>query len=109
MADDMDVLADQAQERALQVRDDGIDFDHFSLERLAAAESKKMLGESGGAPGGASYFRNVIGKHAFEMEIMQKQVAITEDGGEKIIEVVRDTTSELPEGFHFLGTAELIL
>ena len=42
-------------------------------------------------------------------EVIEQQVAVAENGGEKIIEVVRHPAGELSECFHFLRTAELIL
>src|SRR5207248_7903486 len=49
------------------------------------------------------------GQRSFDLAFVQKQIPVSENSGEKIIEVVGDAGSELTERFHALGTAKLIL
>ena len=51
----------------------------------------------------------MIGEGAFDLAFVQKQIAVAENGGEKIIEIMRDAGGELTERVHLLRTAELIL
>ena len=51
----------------------------------------------------------MISNRAFHPQLVEKKIAVAENGGEKIIEVVRDAAGELAERFHFLRTNELIL
>ena len=46
---------------------------------------------------------------ALHPEFVEKQIAVAEDCGEKIIEVVGDAAGELPKCFHLLRAHELIL
>ena len=46
---------------------------------------------------------------SLDVAFFQKEIAITEDGGKKIIEVMRDAAGELAERFHFLRTTKLVL
>ena len=41
--------------------------------------------------------------------LAEKQIAVAEDRGEKIIEVMSDSTGELPESVHFLRPDKLFL
>ena len=61
-----------------------------------------MLRDDGSATGGATYFGNMIGDNTFEVQLLQKQIAVAQNGGEEIVEVVRDTTGELSKRLHFL-------
>ena len=45
----------------------------------------------------------------FRAERVEREIAVSENGGEEIIEVVRDSARELAERFHFLRTQNLIL
>ena len=45
MAEDVNVLAKQPQERTLKIRNDGIDLHIARLERLAPAEGEEMSGD----------------------------------------------------------------
>ena len=51
----------------------------------------------------------MIGKGSFDLAFVEQQIAVTENRGEKIIEIVRDACSQLTERFHFLRPAKLIL
>src|SRR2546421_11699850 len=51
----------------------------------------------------------MAGDLAFHSQLVEEQIAVAENGGEEIVEVVSDTAGQLAEGFHFLRTNELIL
>ena len=76
---------------------------------MLPAEGEQLSRQDGGPAGRASDFANVIGDRAFHPELVEKQIAVAEDRGEKIIEVVRDPAGELAKGLHLLRTDELIL
>src|SRR5204863_10145669 len=59
--------------------------------------------------GGGANFRDVISERTLDLALVQKQIAVTENGGEKIVEIVGDPGGKLAERFHFLRAAELIL
>src|SRR6266513_574961 len=109
MADHGNIFADETKQRAFEICDDGIDFHDNGFAWLSAAESKELLSQSGRAPCGSADFGDVIGKSPFDLALLEQQIAVTENGGEKIIEIMRDAAGQLPECFHFLRTAELVL
>src|ERR1700716_714786 len=79
------------------------------LQRLFATESEKLGREIGGASGRFANLGDVIGHDTFCAGLSQDEIAVTENGGEKIIEVVRSSAGQLTEGFHFLGSTKLIV
>ena len=76
---------------------------------MLAAEGEQLSRQDGGPAGGVSDFADVAGDRAFHPELVEKQIAVAEDRGEKIIEVVRDAAGELTKRFHLLRADELIL
>ena len=95
--------------RALEVGDQAVDLEDGRLERLAAAESEKLIGQGGGPAGGVANFLDLVSDLAFHRALGQEQIAVAENGGEKIIEIVRDAAGQLTERFHALGAADLRL
>jgi hypothetical protein len=103
------VFAEEAQQGAFEIRQKRIHFDHLRRERMLPAEGEQLSSEDGGPAGRASDFAYMIGDRPFHPELVEQQVAVAEDRGEIIIEVVRDPAGELPKRLHFLRTDELIL
>jgi hypothetical protein len=101
------VFANQAAEHFFEILHQRIEVEDLWLENLAAAEGKKLAGECSGAIGG------VINAGETAAEFMaggtiQQELAVTANYGEEIIEVVRDTAGETPDGFHFLRLSKLV-
>src|SRR5436309_3178718 len=109
MADDGNIFADEPKQGAFEICDNGIDFHDDGFARLSATESKELLSQSGRAPGGGANFGDMIGQGSFDLAFVEEQIAVTENRGEKIIEIMGDAAGQLPECFHFLRAAELVL
>src|SRR5258706_11135271 len=105
VTNDRDIVAEEPEERMLEVGDETVDLEHSRFERLATAEGQELMGERGGSTGGGADFFDLVGDRAFHSFFGQEQVAVAENGGEKIIEVVRDAAGQLSERFHALGAA----
>jgi hypothetical protein len=73
------------------------------------AESKQLGREHGRASRRVSDFGNVIRDGALHPQLVEKKIAVAENGREEIIEVVRDATGKLSKRFHFLRADELVL
>ena len=106
---DANVFAEETQERSLELGDDRIHFEHVRHEGMLATEGEELRGERGCATRGIPNFADVICHCALHAHFVQEQVAIAEDGGEEIIEVVRHAAGELAEGFHFLRARKLVM
>src|SRR5205807_2007445 len=106
---DGNIFADEPEQRALQISNDGIDLHNDGFKWLPATEREKLLSQSRRTPGGSANFGDVISQSSFDLAFVQKQIAITENGGQEIIEIVRDAAGQLAERFHFLRAAKLVL
>jgi len=109
MTDHANVLTDEPEQRSLEIGDERIDFDDAGLKRLPAAKCEELSSENGGTTGSAANLGDMAGNRALPASLGEDQVAVAEDGGEEIVEIVRDTARELTEGFHFLRTTKLIM
>src|ERR1044072_50858 len=103
------IFAQKTEEGALQICQKRVHFDHLRCERMLPAEGKKLGGEDGGAAGGTSNFADVTGDLAFHANLVEKQIAVAQDRGEEIIEVVRHSAGELAERLHVWRPNELLL
>ncbi len=66
MADDRDVVAEEPEERALEIGDEAVDLENGGLERLAAAEGEQLIREGRGAPGGIADLFDLFCDLAFD-------------------------------------------
>ena len=98
-----------AQNGTFEIIDESVDFEDTRLERLATTEGKQLPGEGGGPPSRAPNFADVFGNGAAALNFGYNQIAIAEDGSEKIIEIMSHSTRQLPKGFHFLRPCQLVL
>ena len=101
------VFANQAAEHFFEILHQRVEVEDLWLENLAPAEGQKLAGERSGAIGG------VINAGETAAEFMaggaiQQEFAVAANYGEEVIEVVRDTSGEAADGFHFLRLAKLL-
>ena len=104
----LDVLADQAPQHHVHVGDDGVEVEHPGLQDLPAAEREQLPGERRGARGGLLDLLGVASQ-ARVVLAGDEELAVAGDGGQQVVEVVRDATGEPADRFHLLGLAELVL
>ena len=105
----LDVLADQALQHLLGLGHDGVEVEHLRLDDLLAAEREQLLAVSdaadsrrlAGSPASVGARRVPAGSAS------RQQVAVAEDGGQQVVEVVGDTAGQLADGFHLLRLQEL--
>ena len=110
VTNDRDVVAEEPEERTLEVGDQAVDLEHGGLEsawRRLKARSW-WVSEEAGPAAGADFFY-LVGDFAFHSLLRQEQIAVAENRGEKIIEIVRNATGQLSERFHPLRAAGLRL
>src|SRR4051812_9342964 len=109
MTFDRDVFSEEAQQRTFEIRDESINLEYSRREGMLTAKGEQLSGKNGRASSRIPDFADMVSDRAFHPDLIQEQVAVTENGSEEIIEVVGDTAGELAEGFHLLRTNELIL
>ncbi len=98
----IETLADNSPQEFLHLHDQGIQIDHLWLEDLFAAEGQELPGERGGLFAG---FANEIGVLLGERVAglaRRDQLRVTDDGREKIVEIMRHAAGEPADRFHFL-------
>src|SRR5207244_11315660 len=79
------------------------------VQNLAPAEREQLPRERRGAIGRAADLLKVGVQRAAGDELVGDQHAIALDGGQQIVEIVRDAARELADGLHLLGLAILFL
>lgn len=103
------VFTEETQQRTLEICNERINFRDARSEWMFAAEGKQLSGQNRRAPGRIPDFADVLSDGAFHSDLIQKEIAITENRRKEIIEVVGDAAGQLAKGFHLLRTDELIL
>ena len=88
--------------------DKQVQINDFHLDDNAAAERQELLCEARGAFTRIEDCRNCLSARCIGGHFREDQVAISNDDGQKIVEVMSDTTSKFPNGVHFLRLQELV-
>ncbi len=107
--DELDVFADKAAQEILGGRDDQVERNGSRVRRLLAGEGEELLREGGALFASLADFFNVAAKRVGGIELGEQQIAVEQEAGEEIIEIVGDASGEAADDLHFLGLAELLL
>jgi hypothetical protein len=92
---DLDVLADQALDHADEAADDLAEIEDGRYEHLLAAESQELARQGGGALARMLNLLHLCPCLVVEVGMDQKAIAVAEDRGQKVVEVVRHAAGEL--------------
>src|SRR4051794_24664873 len=76
---------------------------------MFAAEGEQLAGQRRSPRRGSADFANVLRNFSLHLQLVEEEIAVAENGGEKIIEVVGNAAGELAERFHLLRANELVL
>lgn len=104
---DADLFAKEGMEEVDEAEDDGAERKGFELGDLAAAVGEELAGEGGGALSGGNDFVGLLAMLRVERGVVFKHLGIALDDGEEVIEIVGDAAGQLPDGFGFLGLADV--
>ena len=104
-----DLRADQAPHQVLHVRDGGVQVDGLRDRGLPPAERQQLLRETRGPLGGAADLAR--GPQLFRPfgHDLDQLVAVAEQHGDQVVEVVRDAGGEAADRFHLLRLPQLVL
>ena len=72
---------------------------------LAAAEGQQLGHQIGRAVAGLGDLGDRAAREVFGREVRQRQLAVTVDHLQQVVEVVRDAAGELADGLHLLRLA----
>ncbi len=103
----LDLIADQTLQHLVHVRQHPVDVEHLALHHLPAAEREQLPRQHRGRLPGAVHLQDVGADRMVLAELLDHELAVPEDAGEQVVEVVRDAAGELADRFHLLRLAEL--
>ena len=101
-----------AEQPLQQVRDFGDDvgqLQHLRPQRLLAREGEQLAGQAGGAVGILADLLDVVIIAVARRVAHQHQVAMADDRGQDIVEIVRDAAGELADRLHLGRLGDLAL
>ena len=78
-------------------------------QHLSAAEGEQLPCQCRGPLGGRLDLLKVLADRFVRSDLIGQQFGVTQNGGEHVVEVVRDTTGQLADRLHFLRLAKLFL
>ena len=104
---DLDVGRNQPSQHLDQIGHGGIYVQHFGLQHLLAAEGQHLPCEHGGARARFTDILNVPAPAVSRIEVGDRQVAVAQDDGEQIIEIVRHPARQAPYRLQLLRLAEI--
>ena len=105
---ELDVGADQPPQQLFQLPDDGVDVHDLRLQHLAPAEREQLPRQRRRAFARQPDFLEIGSERVVERDVVEHQVAVAEDRGEQVVEVVGHAAGELANGVHLLRLAQLI-
>src|SRR5450755_828634 len=104
----LDVLTNQTAQHLVDLREDMIQAEHSGLQNLLAAKGQKLAGERRSVLPRFENFPQAPSRHFSESRIFQEYLAVPVDDAEKIVEIVRNSSGELTNGFHFQRLTKLL-
>ena len=106
---ELDVAADQPRQQHPEVGQHVGQVQHFRPQRLLARKGQKLAHQRGGAVGVLLDVHDVREGRVGRTMVGQQQVGRHDDGGQHVVEVVRDAAGELAHGLHLLALRHLDL
>ena len=105
---DFDIAADYFFEKVESFGDALVQVDIARLENLAASKSQELARECGGAFGLLMDFLEMAAEASAFLGLFHADIGPAHDGADHVVEVVRDSTGELADGFELLRLQELL-
>ena len=106
---DLDVVAHQGLEHPLGVDHHVVEAQAANLKELASAEGEQLLGELGGPQAGLANLLDVLPDRLSRPQIREGQLAVAQDRGQQVVEIMGDPPCQPADRLHLLGLAELLL
>ena len=106
---DLHVFPDEASEHRPHVGHDHVQVEQRRLDDLLAAEGQQLAREPRGARARLLNLRDVRLARIVRIEIGQQQLAVPQNHGQQIVEVVRHAAGQPSDGFHLLRLLILLL
>ena len=96
------VLADDAPQHLVHVRDHVVNGEHYGLHDLFAREGEELSRQRGGALARLLYLLDVAAQRVTLPEPPHCQLAVSVNHHEQVVEVVRHAPGKPSDGLHLL-------
>src|SRR5439155_15948334 len=106
---ELDVLPEQPSQKWLDRADHRAQIDDLGLENLLAAEGEQLPRQLRGALGALLDQLDVPAVRIMGSQVEEEELAASGDDRQQVVEVMRHTSREPPDGFHLLRLAKLLL
>ena len=103
------MLADDARQHREQARHDRVQVEDLGRQELLAAEREQLPREGRGAIGRLADLADVVHDRIVGLQPLLDEVGVADDGGEQVVEIVRDAAGEAADRVHLLRLAQLLL
>ncbi len=105
---ELDLLADQAPQQHGQIGQGVAEVEHLRPQRLAARECEQLAHQRRGAGRVLLDLHDVLERRIGRLVRVQQEVVRHHDGGQHVVEVVRDAAGELADHVHLLRLVDLV-
>ena len=104
-----DVLANNTAEQRFDTPQHPVQIEDLRLQDLPPTEREKLARQARSSVNGRLDLLEVLLNVMGRPEVQRDQLRVAANDHEQVVEVVRDPTGQLPDGFHLLRLAELLL
>ncbi len=101
------VFADETRQHLFHVRNQGVEVQDNGFQDLLTAEGQKLARQRHGALAGLFDFLGMFKGSVLGSEVALQHLTVADNYAEQIVEIVRDSSGQAPDRFHFLRHAEL--
>ena len=100
--DERNVLANEAAEHLVHLRDDAVEIEHLGLEHLPPAVGEQLAGQRSRPLGRLADLLDIASLGIARRQFPQQELRVAQDRRQEVIEVVGDAARELSDRFHLL-------
>ena len=105
---EIDVGAEDALKHVVHVGEQVVQLEHPRREHLLPAEHEQLVGQAARPPSRLLDLLDLRAHRLALLEVRHEQLAVAEDDGEHVVEIVRHAACEPPHGVHLLRLTELL-
>ena len=106
---ELDRLADKPAQQHLELRQDVVELQRLRSKRLAARERQQLPHQTRRPVGVLLDLHDVLKRRIGRAMVGEQEVGIADDGGQHVVEVMRDAARELADRLHLLALREVLL
>ncbi len=106
---ELDVFPDDSLQHLVDIGEHVVQVEHVRLGHLLSAEHQKLFREVRGSLTGLADFLEIVAHAVIALQIDQHELAVAQDDGKDVVEVMSNAAREPAHGFHFLRLPKLLL